>query len=112
MQTVEPKVELKRFDGGIILTFKDATISQYSQVEGLKREILQLLENEKAQRVVLDFANVRSFATPFFALIIRIRQKAGHLELCNLDPNVREVFEVTNLTQIFPICKDPLRHNA
>jgi anti-anti-sigma factor len=112
MQTIEPKVELKRFDGGIVLTLKDTTISEYRQVEGLKREILKMLENAQDQRVVLDFANVRFFATPFFALIIRIRQKAGHLELCNLGPNVREVLEVTNLTKIFPVCKDPLRHNA
>jgi anti-anti-sigma factor len=112
MQSGGPKVELKRFDGGIVLTLKDATISGYRQVEGLKREILPMLENEQAQRVVLDFANVRFFATPFFSLIIRIRQKAGHLELCNLDPNVREVLDITNLTKIFPICKDPLGHNA
>ena len=112
MQTVEPKVEYKCFDGGIVLTLKDAKISQYSQVEVLKREILQLLENEPAQRVVLDFTNVRFFSTPFFSLIIKIRQKAGHLELCNIDPNVREVLEVTNLTKIFPVCKDPLRNNT
>jgi anti-anti-sigma factor len=112
MQTVEPKVELKRFDGGIVLTLKDAKISGYRQVEGLKREILPMLENEQAQRIVLDFANVRFFASPFFGLIIRIRQKTGRLELCNLDPNVREVLEVTNLTKVFPVCKDPLGHNA
>jgi anti-anti-sigma factor len=113
MQIIEPKVELKRFKGGIVLTLKDATISGYRQVESLKREILQILEeNEQAQRVVLDFANVRFFATPFFSLIIKIRQKAGQLELCNLDPNVREALEVTNLTKIFPVCKDPLRDNA
>jgi anti-anti-sigma factor len=112
MQTVEPKVELKRFDGGIVLTLKEHTISGYWQVESLKREILQILENTQAQRVVLDFANVRFFATPFFSLIIKIRQKAGHLEFCNLDPNVREILEDTNLTKIFPICKDPLRHDT
>ena len=80
MQTVEPKVELKRFDRGVVLTLKDATISGYKQVECLKREILQMLENAQSQRIVLDFANVRFFSTPFFALIIRIRQKAGRLE--------------------------------
>ena len=112
MQTVESKVELKRFDGGIVLTLKDETISGYWQVESLKRDILQLLRNERPQRVVLDFSNVRFFSTPFFSLIIKIRQKAGLLELCNLEPNVREVLEVTDLTKIFPVCKDPLRHNT
>ena len=112
MQTVEPKVELRHFDGGIVLTLKDATISEYKHVEGLKREILQMLKNVQAKRVVLDFANVRFFSSPFFALIIKIQQVAGHLEFCNLDPNLRKIFEVTNLTKIFNICKDPLRHNA
>jgi len=112
MQNVEPKTELKGFEGGIVITLKDVTISGYGQLKGLKREILQTLENTHAQRVVLDFANVRFLATPFFTLLIQIRKKTGCLELCNLDPNIREVFEITNLTKIFPVCKDPLRCNA
>jgi anti-anti-sigma factor len=112
MQTLESRVELKSFNGGIVLTLKDAKISEYGQVEGLKQEILQMLENEQVQRVVLDFTNVRFFSTPFFSLIIKIRQNAGRLELCNLDNNVREVLEVTNLTKIFPVCKDPLCHSV
>jgi anti-anti-sigma factor len=109
MQVAKSKIEVKHFDGGIILAFQDRTISGYKQVEGLKQEILDILENEQAQRVVLDFTNVRFFSTPFFSLIIKIRQQAGHLELCNLDRNVREVLDITDLTKIFPICKDPLR---
>ena len=112
MQDDGSKIELRRFDGGIILTLKDATISRYRQVEDLKQEILQILEYEQARRVVLDFTNVRFFSTPFFSLIIKIRQKAGHLELCNLDRNVRQILEVTDLTKIFPVCKDPLRCSA
>jgi anti-sigma B factor antagonist len=112
MQTVESGVKLKSFNGGIVLTLKDATISGYGQIEGLKQEILQMLENEQDQRVVLDFTNVRFFSTPFFSLIIKIRQNVGSLELCNLNKNIREVLEVTNLTKIFPVCKDPLAHNV
>jgi anti-anti-sigma factor len=112
MQATKSKIEVRHFDGGIILTFQDKTISGYKQVEGLKQEILDILENEQAKRVVLDFINVQFFSTPFFSLIIKIRQKAGQLELCNLDRNVREVLDVTNLTKIFPICKDPLCRSA
>jgi anti-anti-sigma factor len=112
MTTIEPKVEFKSFDGGIVVSLKDATISGYRQVESLKREILQTLQNEHFNRVVMDFTNVRFFATPFFSLIIKIRQMAGCLELCNLNPNIMEVLEVTNLTKIFPVCKDPLRHSV
>jgi anti-anti-sigma factor len=112
MLTTTPRVELKGFDGGIVLIFNDETISGYKQVEGLKREILPMLENVQGKRVVLDFAKVRFFTTPFFSLIIKIRQKAGRLEMCNLDSHVREILEVTNLTQIFPVCKDPLHKSA
>ena len=108
MQTIKSKVEVRHFDGGILISLQDATISGYRQVEGLKREILDILENEQARRIVLDFANVRFFTTPFFSLIIKIRQKAGHLEFCNLNRNVMELLEVTNLSKIFPICKSPL----
>jgi anti-anti-sigma factor len=108
MQVAKSKVEVRHFDGGIVLSIQDATISGYKQVEALKREILDILENEQPKRVVMDFANVRFFTTPFFSLIIKIRQKAGHLEFCNLDSNVMELLEVTNLSKIFPICKNPL----
>ena len=111
MRITGRRVELKGFAGGIVLILNDKKISGYKEVERLKKEIIPMLENVQGKRVVLDFANVRFFATPFFSLIIKIRQKAGCLELCNLDPNVREVLEVTNLTHIFPICKDPLRKN-
>lgn len=112
MTAAESRVEIKHFDGGIVLTIKDAHVSQYSQVEGLKREILPLLEEAKSKRVVLDFTNLKFLATPFFALLIRMRQRTRNIELCNLSPNVKDVLEVTNLNKIFPVCKDPLATSA
>jgi anti-anti-sigma factor len=108
MKTATPRVELKGFDGGIVLAFNDSAFTEQTQVECLEREILPMLESTQAKRVVIDFAKVRFFSTPFFSLIIKIRQKAGLVQICNLDRKVREIFDVTHLTQIFPVCKDPL----
>ena len=111
METDAAGIEVAHFDGGIILTFKEAKIVKYRQVEALKTEIFPLLEKVRKQRVVLDFANLRFLATPIFALLIKIREKAGKLggqvEICNISPSIKEVLDVTNLTKIFPVSKDP-----
>jgi len=111
MKTDAVGIGVAHFDGGIILTFKDAKITKYRQVETLKTQILPLLEKARKQKVVLDFANLQFLATPIFALLIKIREKAGKLggrvELCNISPTIKEVLDVTNLTKIFPISNDP-----
>lgn len=111
METDVAGIEVAHFDGGIILTFKNAKITKYRQVKTLEAQILPLLEKARKQRVVLDFANLRFLATPIFALLIKIREKigklGGHVEFCNISPSIKEILDVTNLTKIFPISKDP-----
>ena len=57
---------------------------------------------------MVDFANVSHMSSSALGMLItlhkRVREKNGQLRLCNIQPAIREVFEITRLTEVFNIC--------
>jgi anti-anti-sigma factor len=62
---------------------------------------------EKDNQMVMNFANVRFMTSAMLGLLIRVHKRVtehgGQLRLCNLEPSLRKVFEITQLTKIFDI---------
>jgi anti-anti-sigma factor len=54
-----------------------------------------------ARHVVVDFEAVAYLSSasfrPLLSLLREVRARQGHLVLCNLNPNVHEIFTVTRL---------------
>ena len=46
-------------------------------------------------------------SSAFLGLLVkiqkRVNEKEGHLTLKNIDPNIQQVFEITQLTRVFDI---------
>jgi len=83
----------------LVFHFVDKELHGEDLAELLGGEIAHGLEATKAHLVALDFAAVEMISTPcmrpLLALRTRLRQEGGHVLLCNLSPQVQEIFEVT-----------------
>jgi anti-sigma B factor antagonist len=69
---------------------------------------LTAMARNASDQVLIDFQRVEFFNSMFIELLVRcwkvIREKPkGQLALCQLRPYCREILEVTNLDNIWPI---------
>ena len=62
------------------------------------------------RRIILDFRNVDYLSSAALGKFITLNKKVagagGKLVLCNIDPNIYEVFEITKLNKLFNIQRE------
>jgi anti-anti-sigma factor len=75
-----------------------------------KRELIRFAQNEKPDKVVIDFHNVQRFSTEFIGTLLSFKRQmgtAGKITLCSLQPVHRDIFRVLNLDgTVFKIFED------
>jgi len=90
-----------------IVTFNDENILNEEQIRKLQESLGPVIEKNKDNQMVMNFANVRFMTSAMLGLLIRVHKRVtehgGQLRLCNLEPGLRKVFEITQLTKIFDI---------
>ena len=81
--------------------------------DAVGEKLAAALEANKA-RLLLDFANVKSLSSTGLAKLISLNRKAeslgGRFALCNLRPEIREIMDVTRLSQL--LCIYPAEQEA
>ncbi len=89
------------------VTFTAERIVDEQQIRELHDAFQEIIERNQGNRLILNFANVQFMTSALLGLLVRIHKKVcelgGHLQLSNLDPNLRRVFEITQLTKVFDI---------
>lgn len=90
-----------------IVTFNDENIRNEEQIRELKESLEPIIEKNKNNQMVMNFANVRFMTSAMLGLLIRVHKRVtehgGQLRLCNLEPSLQKVFEITQLTKVFDI---------
>ena len=90
-----------------IVTFTDERIVDEEQIRELQKSFGPIIEKNQDKELILNFINVKFMTSALLGLLVRIHKKicelGGRLRLSNLDPNLRKVFEITQLTKIFKI---------
>lgn len=95
-------------EGGIALVrFIDRRILDEVNIQQLGMELTSLIEKEKRQKVLLNFSNVEFMSSAALGKLVSldktVRKAGGALKLCNIRPEIYEVFKITNLNQVFQI---------
>ena len=90
-----------------LVTFNDEEILEETCIQGLDKALMAIVEDARRENLLLDFCNVRFMSSAFLGLLVkiqkRVNEKEGHLTLKNIDPNIQQVFEITQLTRVFDI---------
>ena len=99
-------------DCASVVRFREPWISGLSMVEKLGEELYGLVEKEDRKNLVLDFSVVTFLSSTVLGKLIKlnakVRSRNGTMRLCNLQPQILEVFLVCKLECLFEIQRCPV----
>lgn len=107
----EPSMLTISEQGGVtIVGFKESGILDAVTIQRIGRELYEIVEKQGRRQVVLDFANVRFLSSQALGVLLTFRRKADAMQakvaLAGLRPELRRVFNVTNLDKLFTFHDD------
>ncbi len=100
------QIDIERRDGVAIVTPRgDVDMATSPR---LRTELKKLIA-AGTTRIVVDLSHVPYMDSSGVATLVEamksLRQVAGSLALCNMNPRVRAIFEIARLDQYFTICE-------
>ena len=105
--TVYRRIETSEIGDITVVTFIERKILEAAHILELGEELLQLVEKDGNKDLLLDFSNVEFLSSAALNKLIildkKVKAKSGQLKLCNMMPEIREVFVITRLNQLFDI---------
>lgn len=108
MNQSDQTFHVTRVQGVTIVEFLD-DITDPFDLERTNQDLHTLVEDEDRPLIVLDLRRVGSINSRLLGVImgldVKVLRKKGKLRLCELQPQVREVFDLTRLRDILSIHK-------
>jgi anti-anti-sigma factor len=93
-----------------VVRFTEKKLSDEPNVQDIWEELLDLVENKGKRKLLINFEIVEYLSSGILKHLVTLSKKlkadGDRLVLCSLQPNVRGVFEITNLTKLFRIADD------
>jgi len=103
----QTRIKVERGLDATFVTLVDERILDEQQIKELQQSLEPVIETNDDAEMVLNFANVQFMSSALLGLLVRVykrvRERGGKLTLRNLDPSLRKVFEITQLTKVFDI---------
>ena len=107
MEQERTRIKVEHGLNTTFVTFVDERILDDQQIKELQESLEPVIERNDDGEMVLNFANVTFMSSAVLGLLVRVhkrvRERGGQLKLRNLDPSLRKVFEITQLTKVFDI---------
>ncbi|MHC4500275.1 MAG: STAS domain-containing protein [Planctomycetota bacterium] len=107
MEPTESKIFVEHYPDVTTITFMHENVLTEEYIKGLEESIMSVVEQARRQNLVLDFGNVKFLSSAVLGLLIKVHkkicQRKGHLQLCNISPDIYKVFEITRLNKVFDI---------
>lgn len=108
MREESPRLNISDVDGVTLVELTDRKILDEVNISQIGEQLNVLVADADAPKLVLDFSRVSHMSSSALGMLItlqkRVREKNGQLRLCGIQPNIREVFVITRLNEIFEIC--------
>ena len=105
--TLYRRIDTYQENGITVVTFVERKILEAAHILELGEELLQLAEKDENKHLLLDFSSVEFLSSAALNKLIildkKVKSKSGQLKLCNMMPEIREVFVITRLNQLFDI---------
>lgn len=93
-----------------VVHFKDQKIIEDLGIQELGQELFQLVDVQDKKKLVLNFSSVDFLSSAALGKLITLDKKVkahgGMLKLCNIRPEIYEVFAITRLNRLFDIKGD------
>lgn len=104
------RLEISEVGDVTVVHFRDQKIIEDLRIQELGQELFQLVEAEKRKKLVLNFSSVDFLSSAALGKLItldkKVKASSGALKLCNIRPEIYEVFAITRLNRLFDIRRD------
>ena len=101
------RIEVNEVGNVSIIRFIDRKILDESAIGELGEELFALVEAENREAILLNFSDVEFLSSAALGKLITLDKKVkaagGKLKLCNIRPQIYEVFAITKLNNLFDI---------
>ncbi len=99
-------VHISDRDGVTLVRLRSGAVRTEAEVEALGRGLLSVVE-VPGQRVVLSFLGVKHLTSLVLGQLIQVNKRladsGGEIRLADIDPQVYEIFTITQLDRLFKI---------
>jgi len=104
------RLEINEVGDVTVVHFRDQKIIEDLRIQELGAELFQLVEVEKRKKLVLSFTSVDFLSSAALGKLItldrKVKANSGAMKLCNIRPEIYEVFAITKLNRLFDIRRD------
>jgi anti-anti-sigma factor len=103
--------QLRLTDQGevLVVSFVTGTLVDQAVIEQIGKELLDAaLEASGNHKLLLNFHGVKFMSSAMLGKLMPLHKRCKadkiKLKMCNITPNVMEVFQITKLNKLFDIC--------
>lgn len=102
---------LTRHDEDVLLVyFQDVRIIDEPVIQNLGQELIDLIKNGTEQKILLNLENVNFMSSAMIGKLILFGKKCAaskiDLRISNINPNIKEVFDLMKLEKVFKLDND------
>ncbi len=105
----KPRLKVEEQGEVTLISFLDRRISDERTIQAIAEQLGALVE-EGNSKLLLNFAGVEYLSSAALGKLINLHKKLGGsegtLSMCNMVPQVFDVFAITKLDKDFNICAD------
>ena len=104
------RLEVEDIGDVTVINFVDRKILDEQNIQIIGEQLFSLVDEVGRRKILLNFGNVEFLSSAALGKLIALHKKlqavGGRLILCNIDPEIYEVFEITRLDKFFNIQKE------
>jgi anti-sigma B factor antagonist len=95
----------------LVVYFTDAKILDEARIQQIGKELMEMAASAStSKKMVLNFQGVQFMSSAMIGKLVLLNKKCKSteidLKLCQISPNVLEVFKITRLNKVFEIHPD------
>ena len=93
----------------LVVYFQAGSLTDQSVIEQIGNELNDVvLEASGNHKLLVNFQGVKFMSSAMLGKLLPLHKRCKadkiKLKMCNISPNLMEVFKITNLTKLFDIC--------
>jgi len=107
MSAGQRRLDIEEVNDVTVAKFVDKKILDEGNIQIIGNQLFGMVDTDGRKKIVLDFINVEYLSSAALGKLITLDKKVtaakGKLRLCNIRPDIYEVFAITRLNKLFDI---------
>ena len=104
------RLEVEDIGDVTVVNFVDRKILDEQNIQIIGEQLFSLVDEMGRRKLLLNFNNVEYLSSAALGKLITLNKKiqaaGGRMLMCNIAPQIYEVFEITKLDKFFKVVKD------